>query len=72
MANDSIEITILKILIDHGILNESLIPEIKEKMDIGLTLGEVLIGDNYVNQEGFIALLAELYRKKMTNLDLHS
>lgn len=69
MAKDSIEITILKILIDHGILNESLIPEIKEKMDIGLTLGEVLIGDNYVNQEGFIALLAELYRKKMTNLD---
>ena len=44
-----IEEYIIKVLIKNGVLTADIVPEISEKMDIGLTLGEVLIGDNYVN-----------------------
>lgn len=64
-----VEDLIIRILIQNGILNDDLVPEIQEKMDIGLTLGEVLIGDNYVNEEGFIILLAEIFRKRQVTLE---
>ena len=63
-----VEEYIIKVLIKNGVLTADIVPEISEKMDIGLTLGEVLIGDNYVNQEGFVAILADIYRRKQITL----
>ena len=51
-------------LVKSGVLAKEVVPEIVEKMNIGLTLGEVLIGDNYLNQDGFVELLADLYKNK--------
>ena len=64
-----IEEYIIKVLIKNGVLTADIVPEISEKMDIGLTLGEVLIGDNYVNQEGFVAILVDIYRRKQITLE---
>ena len=51
-------------LVKSGVLVKEVVPEIVEKMNIGLTLGEVLIGDNYLNQDGFVDILADLYKNK--------
>ncbi|MBR6953039.1 MAG: type II/IV secretion system protein [Campylobacter sp.] len=64
-----IEEYIIKVLIKNGVLTADIVPEISEKMDIGLTLGEVLIGDNYVNQDGFVAILVDIYRRKQITLE---
>ena len=64
-----IEEYIIKVLIKNGVLTADIVPEISEKMDIGLTLGEVLIGDNYVSQDGFVAILVDIYRRKQITLE---
>ena len=64
-----VEEYIIKILIKNGVLTPDIIPEISEKMDIGLTLGEVLIGDNYIDQDQFACLLLDIYRRKQITLE---
>lgn len=64
-----IEQSIVGLLIEKGILNSELLPEIQEKMDIGLTLGEVLISDNYVDEGGFVELFVNIYRRRKITLE---
>lgn len=65
----SVEESIIKILSENGVFPPTAEAEIKEKMDIGLTLGEVLIGDNYITQDALAGILAELYRRGRVDLD---
>jgi len=62
-----------KILIDYlvntGKLTADLVPEIVEKMEIGLTMGEVLFGDNYIKEEELIEVLVALYKTRKITLD---
>ena len=60
---------IVSILIKNNVLTQSIVPEIQEKMDIGLNLGEVLVGDNYISQENFCLILTELYKRRQINYD---
>ena len=64
-----VEEYIIKVLIKNGVLTTDIVPEISEKMDIGLTLGEVLIGDNYVNQDGFVEILVDIYKRRQITLE---
>lgn len=65
----NIEESILQILSERGVFPDYVEAEIKEKMDIGLTLGEVLIGDNYITQQGLADILLELYRRGRITLN---
>ncbi|CZE49189.1 GspE/PulE family protein [Campylobacter geochelonis] len=67
MAN--LEKDILKILIKNGKIPQNADQEILEKMDIGLTLGEVLIGDNYMSEDEFALILSTLYKAKKITMD---
>lgn len=58
-----LEKSIIQTLIGDGVLTKNSVQEIAEKMEIGLTLGEVLIGDNYVTQEGLATLLVDFYKR---------
>lgn len=58
-----LEKLIIQTLIGDGVLTKNAVNEIAEKMEIGLTLGEVLIGDNYVTQDGLASLLVDFYKK---------
>lgn len=64
-----IEEQIVAILIRNNILTSTVVPEIKDKMDIGLTLGEVLVGDNYLSQDDFCSILVELYKRRQIEFD---
>ncbi|MDA3042985.1 GspE/PulE family protein [Campylobacter sp. VBCF_06 NA8] len=64
-----IEEQIVSILIKNNVLTQAIVPEIQEKMDIGLTLGEVLVGDNYLSQENFCLILAELYKRRQIDYE---
>ena len=69
IAMTKIEEQIVAILIRNNILTSSIVPEIKDKMDIGLTLGEVLVGDNYLSQDDFCSILVELYKRRQIAFD---
>ncbi|MCI6988647.1 MAG: GspE/PulE family protein [Campylobacter sp.] len=60
---------ILKTLIKQGKLEKAQVPEIAEKIEIGLTLSEVLIGDNYISQEEYAGLFFEDYRRSRITLE---
>ena len=45
---------ILDYLIKSNKISPDLVEEISEKMEIGLTMGEVLFGDNYLKEEELI------------------
>lgn len=66
---DKLEEYIFNVLIKNNIIAENARLEIAEKMDIGLTLGEVLIGDNYVSKEVLSVIFLELYKNKKITLD---
>ncbi|WP_297575455.1 GspE/PulE family protein [uncultured Campylobacter sp.] len=55
-------------LVSSGKLDINSIAEITEKMEIGLTLPEVLIGDNYISQEQFAELFFQKYRRRQLTL----
>lgn len=69
IAMTKIEEQIVAILIRNNILTSTVVPEIKDKMDIGLTLGEVLVGDNYLSQDDFCSILVELYKRRQIAFD---
>ena len=54
---EQLENHIINVLIQQQIISPDAKEEIAEKMDIGLTLGEVLIGDNYVSDTDLYFLL---------------
>lgn len=60
---------ILGFLIKSGKLDPSMVSEIAEKMDIGLSISEVLIGDNYISKEDFSLIFCEKYRRKTISLE---
>ena len=60
---------ILDYLIKSNKISPDLIEEISEKMEIGLTMGEVLFGDNYLKEEELIEALAQFYRLRKITLD---
>ncbi|MSN96745.1 type II/IV secretion system protein [Campylobacter sp. FMV-PI01] len=63
---------IVNFLIKNGKLPQNVKDEIYEKMDIGLTLGEVLIGDNYITEAEFAFMLTDLYKVgKITIEEIH-
>ncbi|PSM52705.1 transformation system, ATPase CtsE [Campylobacter blaseri] len=66
---DRLEKYIINVLLKNDILTDSTCVEVKEKMDIGLTLGEVLISDNYVTQEVLSLVFLDLYKNKKITLD---
>lgn len=66
---EEIEKLILDYLIKSGKISADLTEEITEKMEIGLTMGEVLFGDNYMSQEELIESLAYFYRMRKITLD---
>ncbi|NLY03568.1 MAG: type II/IV secretion system protein [Campylobacter sp.] len=66
---EKIEKHIIEILINSGKLPKSASEEIAEKMEIGLTFGEVLIGDNYTTEADLISLLSNLYKNGHVTLD---
>lgn len=66
---EQLENHIINVLIQQQIISPDAREEIAEKMDIGLTLGEVLIGDNYVSDTDLSFLLADIYRKGKINLE---
>ena len=66
---EQLENHIINVLIQQQIISPDAKEEIAEKMDIGLTLGEVLIGDNYVSDTDLSLLLADIYRKGKITLE---
>ena len=66
---EQLENHIINVLIQQQIISPDAKEEIAEKMDIGLTLGEVLIGDNYVSDTDLSLLLADIYRKGKISLE---
>lgn len=60
---------ILDYLIKSNKISPDLVGEISEKMEIGLTMGEVLFGDNYLKEEELIEALAQFYRLRKITLD---
>lgn len=66
---EQLENHIINVLIQQQIISPDAKEEIAEKMDIGLTLGEVLIGDNYVSDTDLSFLLADIYRKGKITLE---
>ena len=60
---------ILDYLIKSNKISPDLVEEISEKMEIGLTMGEVLFGDNYLKEEELIEALAQFYRLRKITLD---
>lgn len=68
-ATEKLEEQILDVLINKKIISRDAEDEIIEKMNIGLTLGEVLIGDNYISEKDLSLILSELYRRNKISLD---
>lgn len=66
---NEIEKQIIGILIQNKKLSQELAIEVQEKMEIGLTLGEVLIGDNYLSEEELSSSLIDLYVKQKISLN---
>lgn len=66
---EDIEKKIVDLLVKAGRIPSGIEDEIAEKMDIGLTLGEVLIGDNYLTEDELSSVLADLYRVGQVTID---
>ncbi|QKF64610.1 GspE/PulE family protein [Campylobacter corcagiensis] len=66
---EEIEKKIVDLLVKAERIPAGIEDEIVEKMDIGLTLGEVLIGDNYLTEDELSNVLADLYRANKITLD---
>lgn len=66
---EDIEKKIIDILVKNGKIPNGVEEEIVDKMDIGLTLGEVLIGDNYLTEDELSGVLSDLYRSGNVTLE---
>lgn len=66
---EEIEKKIVDLLVKAERIPAGIEDEIVEKMDIGLTLGEVLIGDNYLTEDELSNVLSDLYRANKITLD---
>lgn len=61
---NKLDLDIIDQLIKGGYISQEISEEIKEKMEIGLTLGEVLIADNYISNENLALVLVNFYKNK--------
>lgn len=61
---NKLDTDIIEQLIKGGFITKEISEEIVEKMEIGLTLGEVLIADNYISNENLALLLVDFYKNK--------
>ncbi|NLK67244.1 MAG: type II/IV secretion system protein [Campylobacteraceae bacterium] len=68
---EKLEELIVGVLINQNIIPAEAKSDISEKISIGLTLGEVLVGDNYISETQLSIVLSELYKlKKITINDV--